>query len=114
MGVNVTFLNLKKNLKSENNKESRNKFENYSLHILIHTIYLIIPEKTFNILVHQFLVYFKCVRPYLRNFSYFVFVYVLYFQYTNILIISEILKIIPTFLGRFAHINRLQEINNIQ
>lgn len=72
-----------------------------------------IPERTFSIRGHYFPVCSRCTGFYIAAFSYFVFVYFFYVQYTTILIIIAMLMLIPTFLDGFTQLLGSRESNNI-
>jgi uncharacterized membrane protein len=72
-----------------------------------------IPERTFNIRGQYFPVCSRCTGFYIAAFSYFIFVYFIYGQYTAILIIIAIMMIIPTFLDGFTQFLGTRESSNM-
>ena len=72
-----------------------------------------IPERTFNIRGHYFPVCSRCTGFYIAAFSYFIFVYYFYVQYTPILILLAILMIIPALLDGFTQLIGFRQSNNI-
>ncbi len=72
-----------------------------------------IPERTFNINGHYFPVCSRCTGFYIGAFSYFIYVYFFYVQYTTSLIILAILMIIPSLLDGFTQLVRFRYSNNM-
>ena len=71
-----------------------------------------IPDRTFNIRGHYFPVCSRCTGFYTGAFSYFIFVYFFYVQYTTILIVLAILMVIPSFLDGFTQLRGSRLSNN--
>ena len=71
------------------------------------------PERTFNIRGHYFPVCSRCTGFYIGAFSYFIYVYFNFVEYTIPLIFIAFLMIIPTFLDGFTQLIGSRESNNI-
>lgn len=72
-----------------------------------------IPDRTFKIRGYYFPVCSRCTGFYIAAFSYFIFVYFFYVQYSDLLILLAILMLIPTFLDGFTQLISLRESNNL-
>ena len=71
-----------------------------------------IPERTFKIGNRYFPVCSRCTGFYIGAFSYFIWVYFFYVEYTLLLILMAFLMMIPTFLDGFSQLNGSRESNN--
>lgn len=99
-------------IKGEINTTPETESQTYNLNIFTRFICHRIPERTFNIRGHYFPVCSRCTGVYTAAFSYFIFVYFFYVQYTTSLIILAILMIIPLFLDGFTQLVGTRESNN--
>lgn len=72
-----------------------------------------IPERTFKIRSHYFPVCSRCTGIYIGAFSYFLFVYFFYVQYSTILILSAAIMVIPTFFDGLTQFLGFRKSNNI-
>jgi len=72
-----------------------------------------LPDRTFNIKGHYFPVCARCTGFYIGAFSYFIYVYFFYVQYTIFLILIAVLMLIPTFIDGFTQLFNFRESNNI-
>jgi uncharacterized membrane protein len=98
----VSFLKLVKNRTEEINTPTNAKSQTSNLDMFAQFVCHRIPERTFNIRGHYFPICSRCTGLYIGAFSYFIYVYFFYVQYTTTLIILAILVIIPTFLDGFT------------
>jgi uncharacterized membrane protein len=71
-----------------------------------------IPERTFNIHGIYFPVCARCTGFYLGAFSYFIYAYFFYIDYTLYLVSLGILMMIPTFLDGFTQLGGSRMSNN--
>jgi len=71
-----------------------------------------IPERTFNIHGIYFPVCARCTGFYLGAFSYFIYAYFFYIDYTIYLVSLGILMMIPTFLDGFTQLWGSRMSNN--
>jgi uncharacterized membrane protein len=71
-----------------------------------------IPERTFNIHGIYFPVCARCTGFYLGAFSYFIYAYFFYIDYTIYLVSLGILMMIPTFLDGFTQLGGSRMSNN--
>lgn len=71
------------------------------------------PERTFNFHGYYFPVCSRCTGFYLAAFSYFLFAYFFYIQYTAPLILIAFLMLISPFVDGFTQLYGLRESNNI-
>ncbi|MBP2046531.1 putative membrane protein [Methanobacterium aggregans] len=71
------------------------------------------PERTFKIRGHYFPVCSRCTGLYIGAFSYFIYAYFFYVEYSLSLIALAILMIIPTFTDGFTQLLGFRESNNI-
>lgn len=71
-----------------------------------------LPDRTFNIKGHYFPVCARCTGFYIGAFSYFIYVYFYYVQYTSSLIILAILMLLPAFLDGFTQLLNFRISNN--
>ena len=71
-----------------------------------------IPERTFNIHGIYFPVCARCTGFYLGAFSYFIYAYFFYIDYTIYLVALGILMMIPTFLDGFTQLWGSRMSNN--
>jgi uncharacterized membrane protein len=106
------LLNFNKDTEKEKNNSNNFKSQTYNSNLLTRFICHRIPERTFNIHGHYFPVCSRCTGFYIGGFSYFIYVYYFYVQYTNSLILFAILMLIPTFLDGFTQFMGLRESNN--
>ena len=72
-----------------------------------------IPERTFKIWGHYFPVCSRCTGIYIGAFSYFLFVYFFYVQYSTILILFAVVMVMPTFIDGLTQFLGFRESNNI-
>ena len=72
-----------------------------------------IPERTFKIRNHYFPVCSRCTGIYIGAFSYFLFAYLFYVQYSIILILSAAVMVMPTFIDGLTQFLGFRESNNI-
>ena len=72
-----------------------------------------LPDRTFKIKNRYFPVCARCTGLYIGAFSYFIYVYFFYVDYTPTLIMIAFLMIIPTFLDGLTLFFGLRESNNI-
>ena len=72
-----------------------------------------LPDRTFKIKNRYFPVCARCTGLYIGAFSYFIYVYFFYVDYTPTLIMIAFLMIIPTFLDGLTQFFGLRESNNI-
>jgi uncharacterized membrane protein len=70
------------------------------------------PERTFKIRNHYFPVCSRCTGFYIGAFSYFIYVYFNFVEYTLPLIIIAFLMIIPTFIDGTTQLIGFRESNN--
>lgn len=70
------------------------------------------PERTFKINGHYFPVCARCTGLYIGLFSYFVYAYLFYVEYSLYLVLLAILMVIPTFTDGFTQLLGLRESNN--
>ncbi|HBT85919.1 MAG TPA: hypothetical protein DEF85_09545 [Clostridiaceae bacterium] len=71
-----------------------------------------LPDRTFNIRGHYLPVCSRCTGFYIGAFSYFIYVYFYYVQYTSSLIILAILMLLPAFLDGFTQLLNFRISNN--
>lgn len=71
------------------------------------------PERTFKIKNHYFPVCSRCTGFYIGAFSYFIFVYYNFVEYTGVLIFIAFLMIIPTFIDGTTQLLGFRDSNNI-
>ncbi|WP_374047254.1 DUF2085 domain-containing protein [uncultured Methanobacterium sp.] len=71
-----------------------------------------LPERTFKIKGRYFPVCSRCTGFYVGAFTYFIYAYFFYVNYTTPLIIFAILVMIPAFLDGFTQLISLRESNN--
>jgi uncharacterized membrane protein len=71
------------------------------------------PERTFKIRNHYFPVCSRCTGFYIGAFSYFIYVYFYFVEYTIPLIFIAFLMIIPSFIDGSTQLFRLRESNNL-
>jgi len=109
----MTFLKIEKDIEMESSTATNSKSQPSNLNLLTRFICHRIPERTFNIRGHYFPVCARCTGFYIGAFSYFIFVYFFYVQYTATLIILAILMMIPTFLDGFTQFFGSRESNNM-
>ena len=72
-----------------------------------------LPDRTFKVKNWYFPVCSRCTGFYIGAFSYFIYVYFFYVDYTPTLIMIAFLMIIPTFLDGLTQFFGLRESNNI-
>jgi uncharacterized membrane protein len=72
-----------------------------------------IPERTFNIHGHYFPVCARCTGFYIGAFSFFIFVYFFYVNYSTSLIILAVFMLIPSLLDGFTQLLSFRESNNL-
>ena len=70
------------------------------------------PERSFFIRGNQFPVCARCTGFYISLFSYFIYVYYFYVDYSLELIFIAILLLIPTVLDGFTQLMNYRESNN--
>jgi uncharacterized membrane protein len=109
----MTFLKIEKDIEMESSIVTNSKSQTSNLNLLTRFICHRIPERTFNIRGHYFPVCARCTGFYIGAFSYFIFVYFFYVQYTASLIILAILMVIPTFLDGFTQFLGSRESSNM-
>lgn len=71
-----------------------------------------LPDRTFKIGKWQFPVCARCTGFYISAFSYFIYVYLFYVQYTPYLIMLGLLMLIPAFLDGFTQLLEFRCSNN--
>ncbi len=71
-----------------------------------------LPDRTFNIRGHYFPVCARCTGLYIGAFSYFIFAYFFYVQYTFYLILIALLMIIPAFLDGLTQLLNFRMSSN--
>lgn len=71
-----------------------------------------IPERTFKIKNYYFPVCSRCTGIYISMFSYYLFVYFVYVEYTPIIIIIAFLMMIPALLDGLTQFFRFRDSNN--
>lgn len=71
------------------------------------------PERTFKIREHYFPVCSRCTGFYIGAFSYFIYVYFNFVEYTTQLIFIAFLMIIPTFIDGTTQLSGFRESNNL-
>ena len=98
----MQLLEFDKDIKKENSNRADFKSQTSNLNLLTRFICHRIPERTFNIHGHYFPVCARCTGFYIGAFSYFIYVYYFYVDYTISLILFAILMMIPTFLDGFT------------
>ena len=108
----MSFLKLGKDL---TNEESSSNSESRGINLFMFTRFIChrIPERTFNIRGHYFPVCSRCTGFYIGAFSYFIFVYFFYVQYTISLILLGFLMMVPTFYDGLTQLNGSRKSNNI-
>lgn len=109
----MSFLKLRNGIKKENTEVSYPKSQISISEIFTRFICHRIPERTFNIQGYYFPVCARCTGFYIGAFSYFIYVYFFYVQYTVILTIIAILMLIPSFIDGFTQLITSRESNNI-
>jgi uncharacterized membrane protein len=109
----VSFLKLEKDIKEENISVNAPESQPSNLNIFTQFICHRIPERTFNICGYYFPVCSRCMGFYIGAFSYFIYVYFNFVEYTSSLIFIAFLMIIPTFLDGYTQLIGLRESNNI-
>ena len=72
-----------------------------------------IPERTFIVHGHYFPVCARCTGFYIGAFSYFIFVYFFYVNYSTSVVILAVFMLIPTFLDGFTQLISFRESNNL-
>lgn len=72
-----------------------------------------LPHRTFKIGDHYFPVCARCTGFYIAAFTYFIFVYFFYVQYTVPLILFAVLMLFPSFLDGLTQLLDFRESNNI-
>lgn len=72
-----------------------------------------LPDRTFNIRNHYFPVCARCTGFYIGAFTYFIYAYFFYVQYTSYLIIFALLMLIPAFLDGFTQLLNYRLSNNL-
>jgi uncharacterized membrane protein len=109
---NLSFFKLGKDLTG---KEDNNNSPSHGIDLLMFTRFIChrIPERTFNIRGHYFPVCSRCTGFYIGAFTYFVFVYFFYVQYTLSLILLAFLMMVPTFYDGLTQLTGSRESNNI-
>jgi uncharacterized membrane protein len=109
----VSFFKLGKDSKEKSNTILHLKIQQSNLGMFTRFICHRIPERTFNIHGYYFPVCSRCTGFYISAFSYFIFVYFFYVQYTTALIILAIFMLIPTFIDGYTQLIGSRESNNI-
>ena len=109
----MTLLKIEKDIEMESNAVTNCKSQTSNLNLLTRFICHRIPERTFNIRGHSFPVCARCTGFYIAAFSYFIFVYYFYVQYTSTLIILAIFMLIPTFIDGSTQLIGSRESNNM-
>jgi len=109
----VSFFKLVKDSKEKSNTILNLKIQLSNLGMFTQFICHRIPERTFKIRGHYFPVCSRCTGFYISAFSYFIFVYFFYVQYTTTLIILAIFMLIPTFIDGYTQLIGSRESNNI-
>jgi uncharacterized membrane protein len=71
------------------------------------------PERTFKIKEYYFPVCSRCTGFYIGAFSYFIYVYFNFVEYTTQLIIIAFLMLIPTFIDGTTQLFAFRESNNL-
>ena len=71
-----------------------------------------LPERTFKIKNYYFPVCSRCTGAYIGMFSYFIYVYFVFVQYTLPIILLGTLMILPMALDGFTQFLDLRESNN--
>ena len=109
----MLFFKLKKDI--DKNKMDNSVIESHQtdLNELTRFICHRIPERTFNIRGYYFPVCARCTGFYIGAFSYFIFVYFIYVQYTIELILMAFLMIVPAVLDGYTQLTGNRESNNI-
>jgi uncharacterized membrane protein len=72
-----------------------------------------LPDRTFKVRDWYFPVCSRCTGFYIGAFSYFIYVYFFYVEYTTILILLAILMITPTLLDGLTQFFGFRESNNM-
>ncbi len=72
-----------------------------------------LPERTFNIQGHYFPVCSRCTGFYIGAFSYFIYVYFFYVEYTTITLLFGLLMILPAYIDGLTQLFNLRKSNNI-
>ncbi len=109
----MSFLKLEKDIDENKNTPHSNESETSNLKLLNSFICHRIPDRTFDIRGHYFPVCARCTGFYIGAFSYYIYVYFVYVQYTTILIIFAILMTIPTVLDGVTQLIGSRDSNNI-
>ena len=109
----MSFFKLVKDSKEKSNTILNLKIQLSNLGMFTQFICHRIPERTFKIRGHYFPVCSRCTGFYISAFSYFIFVYFFYVQYTTTLIILAIFMLIPTFIDGYTQLIGSRESNNI-
>lgn len=55
----------------------------------------------------------RCTGVYIASFSYFIYVYYYFVEYTNFLILAALIMIMPMFIDGLSQFLNLRESNNI-
>lgn len=71
-----------------------------------------IPERTFKVGKWYFPVCSRCTGMYISMFSYYVFVYFVYVEYTPLIIITALIMGLPAFLDGSTQFFEFRESNN--
>lgn len=72
-----------------------------------------IPNRTFQIKGHYFPVCSRCTGFYIGAFSYFIYVYLFYVEYTFSILLIAILMLIPAFIDGSTQFFGFRESNNV-
>ena len=109
----MSLLELKKEQKEVKNslQDSGSLLSNFDMFMgfICHRI----PERTFIVHGHYFPVCSRCTGFYIGAFSYFIFVYFFYVNYTISLVILAVFMLIPSLLDGFTQLFRFRESNNL-
>lgn len=71
-----------------------------------------LPDRTFKLGKWYFPVCARCTGFYIGTFSYFIYVYFNYVQYSTLLVIFGFLMMVPTFIDGFTQYLNFRESNN--
>ena len=109
----MLFLKFEEDSKEKNNVLSHFKAQLSNLGSLTQFICHRKPERTFKINNHYFPVCSRCTGFYIGAFSYFIYVYFNFVEYTPSLIFIAFLMLIPAFIDGSTQLFGFRESNNL-
>jgi uncharacterized membrane protein len=103
---------LEKDTNGENNSVNAPESQPPNLNRYTRFICHRIPERTFNIKGHYFPVCSRCTGFYIGAFSYFIYVYFNFVEYTPSVIFIAFLMLLPSFIDGTTQLSGFRESNN--